>query len=63
MMADRRQTTLREHIDEVVSYAVRVAVISMCAWTVYTTNNTASLVQLLEWRIMQVEVAIATRGR
>lgn len=57
-MIDRRHTTLREHIDEAVSYFVRAAVLAMCAWTVYTTNNTSAAIQLLEWRVMQVEIAL-----
>lgn len=48
--------------DELAAYLTRAVVIGGLSWLIWTTNNNTTTLQLLEWRTMQLELAIHLQG-
>ena len=44
--------------DETVAFILRAAIIGMLGWVIMTTNNTARMLDVVEWRLAQVERAL-----
>jgi hypothetical protein len=48
--------------DELATYLTRAAILGGLSWLIWTTNNGATTLSLLEWRVMQLELAVHAQG-
>jgi hypothetical protein len=49
--------------DELATYITRAIILAALSWLVWTTNDGAATLKLLEWRVGQLEMAVhAQRG-
>jgi hypothetical protein len=44
--------------DELVTYLTRAAILGGLTWLIVTTNTGNTTLALLEWRVMQLELAV-----
>lgn len=44
--------------DELATYLTRALILGALSWLIWTTNNSAGTLTLLEWRVMQLELAV-----
>lgn len=49
--------------DELFTYLTRAMILGALSWLIWTTNNSAGTLTLLEWRVMQLEFAVHAQGK
>lgn len=48
--------------DELATYLTRAFIVGALSWLIWTTNNSAGTLALLEWRVMQLELGMHSKG-
>jgi hypothetical protein len=48
--------------EELATHVTRAVIIGGLSWLIYTTNGSNATLMLLEWRVMQLEIAVAHRN-